>query len=246
MTGMTPSIDITELRLTVMGRPITAVTKELFENYSSGDLEELKEDLEEAFAPGGDWCLVGAEAHTTRGGDGELRLRPRTGAPGWHADFFHAGWRQSRFEDVPQEHRPAVAAYVDRHHELRANMLTVEQLRRACSEGGLPAVNALVLELLTLFDERLRTIDTLQNTLTITERQQPWASQLLREECQQLLADREWAQSAFMEFHLGTAGIRPEVILAFGFGLPSGWVALFSDPATLNEHTGGDGPLLND
>lgn len=36
----------------------------------------------------------------------------------------------------------------------------------------------------------------------------------------------EWLTSAFLEFHLGTCGMRPETIVGWGFDLPSGLIPL--------------------
>ncbi|MER5352625.1 hypothetical protein ABT093_20110 [Kitasatospora sp. NPDC002551] len=220
------TVDLLPHDLAFDGRPIVWARPELFRTY--GCITELVRDLASTFVPDGRWCRVGPDVHAVRGGDGAPRLRPV--ARGWEADFFESGWGDvAEFEDVPQEYRTAVAAYVDVRHRLVANLTTAPELRSACRVGGTVAVNALAERRLGLLDERLRALEALQSAIPPEARRAPWARSLLTREAFDVVTGREWLTSAFLEFHLGAAGMRPETIGGWGFDLPSGLIPLVCD-----------------
>ncbi|WP_331731543.1 hypothetical protein [Kitasatospora sp. NBC_01300] len=173
------TIDLLPHQLAFDGRPVGSAHAVLCRGY--GGVTELLRDLAETFVPDGSWCRVGPDVHAVRGGEAAPRLRPT--ARGWEADLFESAWGdRAELEGVPQEHRAAVAAYVDVRHRVVADLTTAPELRAACTAGGTVAVNSLALRRLGLLDDRLRALDALQSSLPPVERIAPWARSLLTRE----------------------------------------------------------------
>lgn len=206
-------IDISQLSLVVHQRPVVSASEELVRSWAN-DLDDLKECVLEHFAPGANYCEVGKDLHSVTMGSVETRLRPRPGDASWHADFFHAGWCDSPFKDVPANYRPQVAAYVDRMHELGAGCVQESDLREAAGEGGAPAVERLVRYHRDVLDQQYAALDGLVGDLVTPQGQLPaWARELVHSQVQEHHMRREWLGSAAIGYLCGgSPGQRPDTI----------------------------------
>ncbi len=222
-------IDISALNVAVRQRPVLTASHELVRSHGS-DMGEIKLSIAEGFGPDGTWCEVGDDLHTISIGDAEIRLHPLADTVGWHADYFNAGWHSSKYESVPPEYRPIVAAYVDRVADLFDGLLQEADLREAAAEGGPRAVDALVRRQVHLADQRHEALDALLRSLNASDGALPaWARTLLHDEAEHLNMTREWLGSAAVAYHHGSAGHRPTTI--FGgicFEFSTGTVDLVS------------------
>ncbi|MFH9354835.1 hypothetical protein [Kitasatospora sp. NPDC017646] len=137
---------------------------------------------------------------------------------------------------MPAEHRYAVAAYVDARDRLTAVPPKVEELRQHGEPGDTAAVHALVGHHLALLEDQLRALDALQVSLS-EARRQPWASQLLSDECQDIKERQDCVSASLVEYHLGAAaGTQANLWLwVQGFDLPGGFIPLIADSAPAPE-----------
>lgn len=206
-------VDVSHLRMVIRQRPVATASAELVQCWS-GDLEELKDSIQEYFAPGGDFCEVGEDLHSVTIGSAETRLKSTPDNESWHADLFHAGWQEHAYGDVPPGYRPQVAAFVDRKHALRQGCVQESDLREAAGEGGATAVERLVREHRDALDDLYAALDTLVSELITPEGKLPnWAHRLVLSEVQDHHMSREWLGSALIGYLCGgSAGARPDTV----------------------------------
>lgn len=206
-----PHIDLSARGFAVRDHVVTSASTELI-NSRAGDIDELLEDLREFFESDGSWCAVGSDLHSISFGDAELRLRPDLGD--WHADLFHAAWGSPLYESVPPEARQVVAAYVDRAREVRPGLLQEGALYQAAAQGGARAVDRLVRGHIAELDAWFQALDDLHaGTLAGSDELPHWARALILSETEDLNMAREWAGSAVLNYHHGSAGRRPDTLL---------------------------------